>query len=132
MLDWLKAAGIFVALWIAFELAHLLLTPAIRPVGRALNRLYTPPHGGWVLFATWVGAFAGLWIGWNADSDQPILGIASMIVAPVIAMFATLVYRDQRRARRGLPAVVTEVPETLGYSRASCSARDRWSRWEPA
>jgi hypothetical protein len=145
MLDWLKAAGIIIALWIALELAQFIFAPGLRPVGRAFSRLYAPPHGRWVLFATWALAVIGIWTGWSADSDRRVLGIVSMLVVPTIAMFATLAFRDERRGSLGLPPAAIEVPARLGiFSRIVLGAGSAvalgsgvfgaiaggWSAWE--
>ena len=113
-MDWLKTAALFVGLWLALEVAQLLLGAALWPASRILKRVYTPPHGFAMLTITWAAAAASVWYGWTAGVGRPILGIVLVIGAPVAALLATLTYRDQRLEAFGLPPKVTEVPRHLG------------------
>lgn len=109
----LKAAAVVVALALAVEIARWLLGPVLRPLGRALRRLYTPPHGTVGLIATWAAAIGGFWAAFIVGAERPGLAATLALGGPLAALVATLVYRDQRRESRGLPPVITELPANI-------------------
>lgn len=113
---WLRAAAVVVALAIAVEVAQWLLGPILRPLGRALRRLYTPPHGAAALIATWAAAVGAFWAAFTVGAERPGLGAALALGGPFAALVATLLYRDQRRESRGLPPVVTELSANIGQT----------------
>lgn len=114
-MDWLvgivAAVGGWILLSVVAELAGEALGWALRP----LKRLYSPPHGVYVLGCTWLAAAA--LVGLAVMKGEWSLGLRSALtLLPVMsALFASLVYRDERRRVRGLPEVVTIVPDRFGW-----------------
>lgn len=144
-MEWLKATAIMFALFVVFEIAQRLFAPILRPLGRALRRFYTPPHGAAALVATWLAAIGAFWAAFTVGVERPSLGATLALGGPFAAFLATLVHRDLRRESRGLPPVITELPAEigpaarvmLGIGAASSlvlgiflSFADGWSAWE--
>jgi hypothetical protein len=109
-MDWLigvaTAVGGSILMLFLAELAGEALGGALRP----LKHLYSPPHGVYTLAGTWLTAAALVVLA--VMRAEWSLGLRSAItVLPIMAaLFASFIYRDQRRRVYGLPEVVTIVP----------------------
>lgn len=97
-----------------------------------------PPTGGLHV----VGAAQRVSAGWDGHV-HPVLGVADATGAAVLSVPPTVTETVQRRARAGLAALLTELPELLGEpGRTTYQAEFRWTteaadlpepgRWVPA
>lgn len=111
-MDWFIGIAIAVAGWFALEIAGDIAGEWLRPI---LNRLYSPPHGGALLACTWLaaGALVGLAL---VKSEWSEGWRSAVTIIPVgVALFASFIYRDERRRTLGLPEIVTVVPDRFSW-----------------
>jgi hypothetical protein len=79
-----------------------------------IRRLYSPRGGGWLLLGTWALALAVIPLAYSLRSAHSFLGGSIAILAIPAALFATLVYRDQRHVAAGQDPITVIVPTRLG------------------
>lgn len=95
----------------------VLLTPALLwhfLLERPIRKLYTPPGGGWLLVGTWGLALSIIPLAYSWRFDHPYIGGVITVLAIPVALFLTIIYRDQWHAIRGLDPAVAGLPARFG------------------
>lgn len=109
------SAGAVLILILAGLFGELLFSALIEPLLKPLARLYDPPHGGVVLGLTWLMVVAGVWAAPRLGVDHAGISIALAVLGIPLALIATLVYRDRKRAAAGLRPL-NELPPGITYT----------------
>jgi hypothetical protein len=105
--QWLQPAGAVLAVVLLGFAWTAVFEPAVR-------YLYSTPRGAWFLALTWLVAVGAIGAGITIRDTYPALGAGLFILPIPVSLFATLIYRDQRRVYLNLPPVTANVPYTLG------------------
>ena len=99
-MNWVLTIGLGLAVWLLADL----FSPLLRPLFRAGERLYAPPHGSIALAVTWIAALGLTLWAFIRGASSPDLATAAAVLAIPLALIATATWRDTRAARdRGTP-----------------------------
>jgi hypothetical protein len=111
-MDWLVGTATTVGGWIILLLVAGVAGEALHPL---IRHVYSPPHGAYTLVGTWLTAVAAVGLAIMRAEWSVGLRSAVTLLPLVAALFGSFIYRDERRRVRGLPEVVTVVPDRFGW-----------------
>jgi hypothetical protein len=142
-----RLAGVVteVATWFLLMLLAGLAVEALSPILTRLTRLYTPPHGAYVLAGTWLAAFVSVGLALTVPGRSVGARSAALLVPVFLALCASFVHRDERRRVRGLPELA-DLPDRFGWrgriglvafavlsalTALAAAWASGWKAWEP-
>src|ERR1043166_552634 len=111
-MDWLVGIATAIGGWIVLLVIAEVAGEALRPL---IKRLYSPPHGAYALGCTWLTATALVGLAVMKAEWSISLRSAITLLPVLAALFASFVYRDEHRRVRGLPEIVTVVPDRFSW-----------------